>query len=203
MVMSVASYHLWLDWRASGAHLARSFTDYEPGIHWPQAQMQSGSTGINIPRINKPVKQGHDQDPTGAFIRAWLPELAAVPDAFVHEPWKWPGAQSLLDHRYPAPIVDVVEAARAAREAIWGARRRAGFAETAAGIVQRHASRAPRRRAPDAGFVDAARCKEVRSAGKDLPDLRQTLRLAQEVGKDLGRGEILFRPVPIEPQADF
>lgn len=158
MVMSVASFHLWLDWRASGAHLARSFTDYEPGIHWPQAQMQSGTTGINIPRICNPVKQGHDQDPTGAFIRAWLPELAAVPDAFVHEPWKWPGAQSLLDHRYPAPIVDVAEAARAAREAIWGARRRAGFAETAAGIVQRHASpapprvakdRAPRRRAPD------------------------------------------------------
>jgi deoxyribodipyrimidine photo-lyase len=142
MVISVASYHLWLDWRATGAHLARMFTDYEPGIHWPQVQMQSGTTGINTPRIYNPVKQGHDQDPAGAFIRTWLPELAAVPDAFVHEPWKWPGAQSLLDHRYPAPIVDVTLAARAAREAVWTARQRPGFAETTTGIVQRHASRA-------------------------------------------------------------
>jgi deoxyribodipyrimidine photo-lyase len=111
-------------------------------------QMQSGTTGINTPRIYNPVKQGHDQDPAGAFIRTWLPELAAVPDAFVHEPWKWPGAQSLLDRRYPAPVVDVTEAARAARDAVWGARKRPGFAATAAGIVQRHASRAASRSRP-------------------------------------------------------
>jgi deoxyribodipyrimidine photo-lyase len=159
MVTSVASYHLWLDWRVTGQQLARSFTDYEPGIHWPQVQMQSGTTGINIPRIYNPVKQGHEQDPTGAFTRRWLPELAAVPDAFLHEPWKWPGSHRLLGHRYPEPTVDVATAARAAREAIWTARRAPGFAPAAAQIVQRHASRAdprfvndraPRRRAPPA-----------------------------------------------------
>jgi len=159
MVTSVASYHLWLDWRASGGHLARMFTDYEPGIHWPQVQMQSGTTGINTPRIYNPIKQGLDQDPTGAFIRAWVPELAPVPDAFLHEPWKWPEARRLLDARYPEPIVDVASAAREAREAIWGARKGPGFADTAAGIVTRHASRAdprfvndraPRRRASSA-----------------------------------------------------
>ncbi|MFD1808591.1 FAD-binding domain-containing protein [Gemmobacter lanyuensis] len=42
MVMATGSYHLWLDWRDTGAILARRFTDYEPGIHWPQVQMQSG-----------------------------------------------------------------------------------------------------------------------------------------------------------------
>lgn len=68
------------------------FTDYEPGIHWPQVQMQSGTTGINIPRIYNPVKQGLDQDPKGAFTRRWLPELAGVPDAFLQEPWLWPDA---------------------------------------------------------------------------------------------------------------
>ena len=145
MVISVASYHLWLDWRATGAHLARMFTDYEPGIHWPQVQMQSGTTGINIPRIYNPVKQGLDQDPSGVFVRRWLPELAGVPDAFLQEPWRWPEARRLLGHRYPEPIVDVATAAREARDLIWSARRSAGFAEKASEIVQRHASRSGNR----------------------------------------------------------
>jgi deoxyribodipyrimidine photo-lyase len=145
MVISVASYHLWLDWRATGAHLARMFTDYEPGIHWPQVQMQSGTTGINIPRIYNPVKQGLDQDPSGAFTRRWLPELAGVPDTFLQEPWRWPEARRLLGHRYPEPIVDIASAAREARHSIWQARRSAGFAEVASEIVQRHASRSGNR----------------------------------------------------------
>ena len=141
MVMAAASYHLWLDWRATGAILARRFTDYEPGIHWPQVQMQSGTTGINTPRIYNPVKQGLDQDPTGAFTRAWVPELAAVPDRFLQTPWAWDGAGALLGRRYPAPIVDPAAAQRAARDAIFGLRRRADQGEIAA-IVHRHASRA-------------------------------------------------------------
>ena len=76
MVASVASCHLGLDWRATGAHLARMFTDYDPGLHWPQVQMQSGATGITIPRICNPVKLGLDRDPAGSFTRRWLPELA-------------------------------------------------------------------------------------------------------------------------------
>jgi deoxyribodipyrimidine photo-lyase len=142
MVMAVASYHLWLDWRATGAALARWFTDYEPGIHWPQVQMQSGTTGINTIRIYNPVKQGLDQDPTGAFTRRWVPELATVPDAFLQEPWKWPGAAGLLGRRYPEPVVDVAAAARAARDAVWGRRTAPGFAAEAGRIVDRHASRA-------------------------------------------------------------
>ncbi len=141
MVTAVASYHLWLDWRATGPVLARLFTDYEPGIHWPQVQMQSGTTGINTIRIYNPVKQGHDQDPTGAFTRRWLPELAEVPDAFLQEPWLWPGARGLLGRRYPAPVIDVAEAAREARDAVWGLRKSADFAHQAARVVQRHASR--------------------------------------------------------------
>jgi deoxyribodipyrimidine photo-lyase len=151
MVTSVASYHLWLDWRVSGQHLARMFTDYEPGIHWPQVQMQSGTTGINIPRIYNPVKQGQDQDPTGAFTRAWVPELAEVPDAFLQTPWAWPDAQRLIGHRYPEPVIDISAASREARDRIWQARKAAGFAETAAGIVRLHASRADPRFVNDRG----------------------------------------------------
>ncbi|MFN7223124.1 MAG: FAD-binding domain-containing protein [Paracoccaceae bacterium] len=157
MVTSVASYHLWLDWRATGPVLARLFTDYEPGIHWPQVQMQSGTTGINTPRIYNPVKQGVDQDPTGAFTRRWLPELSAVPDAYLQSPWKWEGAGSLLGRRYPEPVIDVMAAQRAARDAIWGLRKTAPKAEVAE-IIERHASRA------DARFVNDRAPKRRHSA---------------------------------------
>lgn len=141
MVMSVASYHLWLDWRPTGQHLARMFTDYEPGIHWSQVQMQSGTTGMNTIRIYNPVKQGLDQDPTGAFTRRWLPELAEVPDRFLQEPWKWEGAGRILGQSYPEPIVDIQSAARRARDTVWGVRREVGFRPVAQRIVEKHASR--------------------------------------------------------------
>lgn len=141
MLVSVASYHLWLDWRATGPHLARLFTDYEPGIHWPQMQMQSGTTGMNTLRIYNPVKQGQEHDPTGAFTRTWCPELREVPDAQLQTPWAWEGAPRLLGKRYPAPVVDVAQAARAAREAVWAIRQGDGFQAEAARIVEKHASR--------------------------------------------------------------
>ncbi|MEO1307222.1 MAG: FAD-binding domain-containing protein [Pseudomonadota bacterium] len=141
MLMAVASYHLWLDWRSTGPHLARMFTDYEPGIHWSQVQMQSGTTGMNTVRIYNPVKQGRDQDPTGVFTRRWVPELADVPDAYLQEPWLWDGAGRLLGKAYPEPIVDVKSAAKAASAAVWGVRRGPAFRDEAERIVAKHASR--------------------------------------------------------------
>ena len=120
MLMSFASYDLWLPWRESGLVLARLFTDYEPGIHWSQVQMQSGTTGINALRMYSPLKQSLDQDPSGEFIRRWVPELAAVPEVYVHEPWRMTAAaQSAagceLGRDYPLPVVDHKEAVRQAR----------------------------------------------------------------------------------------
>ena len=138
MLMSFASYQLWLPWRASGLHLARQFVDYEPGIHWSQVQMQSGTTGINTMRVYNPVKQGIDQDPAGAFVRAYVPELDAVPDAFIHEPWRWPSADSM---RYPQPIVNHAEAAKAARDGLYARRRGSGHQEAARQIAAKHGSR--------------------------------------------------------------
>eukprot|EP00854_Cymbomonas_tetramitiformis_P031827 gene31827-40160_t len=63
MLASFASYNLWLDWRRYGGHLARCFLDYEPGVHYPQLQMQSGTSGINAMRVYSVSKQGQDQDP--------------------------------------------------------------------------------------------------------------------------------------------
>ncbi len=147
MVSSVAAYHLWLDWRDYGPPLARMFTDYEPGIHWAQLQMQAGATGINATRVYNPVKQQIDHDPLGVFVRRWVPELAGAPTAFLAEPWRMDGAAQraagcVLDRDYPAPIVDHVAAARDARARLATARRAdATFGETGARIVARHASR--------------------------------------------------------------
>lgn len=159
MVMSFASYHLWLPWQASGAHLARMFTDYEPGIHWSQTQMQSGTTGINTLRIYNPVKQGGDQDPTGVFTRRWCPELADVPDRLLQEPWRAEAPPAA----YPPPIVDVTAAARAAREAVWAVRSDAGFQQEARRVVVKHASR----KDPQRHFVNDRAARKPRKRGDD------------------------------------
>lgn len=146
MLMAVASYQLFMHWREPGLVLARRFTDYEPGIHWAQCQMQSGTTGINTVRIYNPIKQGREQDPDGRFIRRWCPALAAVPLAYLHTPWTMPESlqQNLgcrLGRDYPWPVVDHAAAASRAREAIWGVRRDIAFGTTAAAIQNRHGSR--------------------------------------------------------------
>lgn len=163
MVMATASYHLWLDWRGPGLELARLFTDYEPGIHWSQVQMQSGTTGMNTVRIYNPVKQGHDQDPSGKFTRAWVPELAEIADCHLQEPWKAENASAVLGRTYPMPIIDHVAAAKVARERIWGVRRSADFQTEASAIVIKHGSR--KSGIPNRGQHG----KQRKSAQLDLP----------------------------------
>jgi deoxyribodipyrimidine photo-lyase len=146
MAMAFSSYHLWQDWRAPAVALARRFTDFEPGIHYPQAQMQSGVTGVNVARIYNPVKQSRDQDPEGVFIRRWVPEIASLPDAFLHEPWRAPdtvlaATGVALGETYPVRLVDHEVAGRRAREAIYGVRAGEGFRVEARAIQRRHGSR--------------------------------------------------------------
>lgn len=146
MLVSFASYHLWLDWRITGHHLARVFTDYEPGIHYSQLQMQSGVTGINTLRIYNPIKQSQDQDPNGTFIRKWVPELKNVSDAWIHEPWKMDDKlqehfKCIIGKDYPAPIVDHKQAVADARDKISEVRRKAGFKEDAGKVYQKLGSR--------------------------------------------------------------
>ncbi len=137
MVTSFAVHHLGLDWHACGVHLARLFTDYEPGIHWPQLQMQGGQTGINTPRIYNPVKQGLDQDPTGAFTRRWMPELAEMPLTLLQTPW-------LAGTGQPAPVIDPGHAIHDARARLSLVRAEPGYRAASEAVFRRHGSRTRR-----------------------------------------------------------
>jgi len=137
MITAVASYHYWLPWQKSGEKLASLFTDYEPGIHWPQIQMQSGTTGINTVRVYNPVKQGYDQDPDGIFIKRWVPELSHLEGKALHEPWK----HAPPIEGYSSIVVDHQIAAREARDKIWAVRKGKGFKNDAKDILDKHSSR--------------------------------------------------------------
>jgi len=154
MLVSVASYPLWLHWQPVGLWLAREFLDYEPGIHWSQMQMQAGTTGINTTRVYNPVKQAQDHDPHGHFVRRWLPALRRVPDAWLFEPWRMPpsvqaacgvtvcaDAPARATDAWPLPPVDLGQATRTAKTRLHALRAQPEVKAAKAAIVQRHGSR--------------------------------------------------------------
>jgi len=150
MLVSFASYQLWLDWKKTSKHMAQLFTDYEPGIHYSQFQMQSGTTGINTIRIYNPIKQSSDQDPNGSFIKKWVPELQNVPDKLVHEPWKLTYLEQKdldleIGKHYPHPIVDHHSSSKTARDKIWQIKKTDEAKFNAQKILQKHASAKGRR----------------------------------------------------------
>ena len=127
MLVSFFCHHLYQDWRDGVYHLAQLFLDYEPGIHYPQFRIQAGTTGINTIRIYNPIKQSQDHDPKGLFIKKWVPELANVPEEFIHEPWKMTAIEqalynTLIGKDYPNPIVDLETSGKIARANIWSHR---------------------------------------------------------------------------------
>ena len=173
MLMSFAAYHLWLHWRSPALHLAKLFLDFEPGIHYPQCQMQSGVTGINTIRIYSPTKQAMDQDPEGRFIRENIPELEFVPKLYIHEPWKM-GMDDQIRYRcrmgvdYPPPIVEHTAAVRFAKTRIFEVRQSEAAMAMARQVYEKHGSRKHRDpvpgRAPSTKSSRSAPSKTKRTA---------------------------------------
>ncbi len=124
MVVSFWSHLLWQPWQEAHYVLAQRFLDYVPGIHIPQFQMQSSTTGINTIRIYNPIKQSLEKDAEGEFIRQWLPELAHLPTTFLHQPWLLSPLEEQfynfkLGRDYPHPMVDFKQAHEKARDTLW------------------------------------------------------------------------------------
>ncbi len=104
---------LGVDWRWGEKYFADNLNDYDLAANnggWQWA----ASTGCDAQpyfRIFNPVTQSERFDAQGTFIRSHLPQLARVPDCYIHAPWKMgPGAQEaahcVIGRDYPAPIVD-------------------------------------------------------------------------------------------------
>ncbi|TCK64877.1 deoxyribodipyrimidine photo-lyase family protein (cryptochrome) [Winogradskyella wandonensis] len=143
MLASFFTHILWQPWQDASAHLSQQFLDFEPGIHFPQLQMQAGETGINNLRIYNPTTNSLKHDPDATFIKKWVPELAHLDTPFIHEPYLMTPMESAfynfeLGKDYPKPIVDIKENRKKASDILWNMKKDPDVIRESFRILKRH-----------------------------------------------------------------
>ena len=103
-------------WKIGADWFYYHLLDADPAINYTQFQIQAGVDGTNMLRVYNPRKQVRDNDPDGAFIRKWVPELRDLPYEHLDEPEKTPihvqqECEVSIGEDYPRPVVEY-EAAR-------------------------------------------------------------------------------------------
>ena len=106
--------NLLVDWRWGAEYFMQQLRDGDLAANtggWQWAAGTGGPSAQPYFRILNPITQSARHDPTGAYIRRYLPELARVPDRYIHAPWTLPRTVQteigcLIGEQYPAPLVD-------------------------------------------------------------------------------------------------
>ena len=117
VVASFLTKDLGLDWRLGERYFAWKLNDFDLSANnggWQWAS-SSGCDAQPYFRIFNPVTQSEKFDPEGKFIRRYVPELAAVPNKYIHAPWLMGRIEQealgvIIGRHYPGPIVDHAEA---------------------------------------------------------------------------------------------
>ena len=149
LVVSFFTHNLWQPWQAASQHLSQMFLDFEPGIHYPQLQMQAGETGTNMLRIYNPVKNSLEHDPEAEFIKKWVPELRELDTPFAHEPYLMTELEQQLYNvhlgkDYPLPIVEIKETRKKASDILWNLRKNKKVKDESLRILKKHTLRGPK-----------------------------------------------------------
>ena len=120
MLVSFACHYYLIHWKLVAEYLATLFLDFEPGIHYPQIQMQAGVTGINTIRIYNPMKQALEHDMDALFIKKWVGELRGFdPGYILNLPSKNYDLFSLPESHYPQPLYDFQGRVKKTKELLW------------------------------------------------------------------------------------
>ena len=143
LTVSFFTHILWQPWQDATTHLSQMFLDFEPGIHFPQLQMQAGETGINNLRIYNPIKNGIEHDEEAIFIKKWVPELSKLDIPFAHEPYLMTPLEQqfnnfILGKDYPLPIVDIKKTRKKASDILWNLKKNPEVKKESKRILLKH-----------------------------------------------------------------